>query len=80
MGRNPGQADGKSLQAADKQGDRHHQQEPMDQIRVAQTTALQLENPLLLVAEHQHQVGPRTAVAPELHVPETTAVATGQPQ
>ena len=57
MGRNPDQTDGKSLQAAHQNGDRHYQQEPIDPIR-----------------------GPLTAVAPELHVPETTAVATGQPQ
>lgn len=80
MGRNTGQAEGKSLQAAHQHGDRHYQQEPVDPIRGPQTTALQLEDPGLLAAEHQHQFGPLTAVAPELHVPETTAVATGQPQ
>ena len=32
MGRNPGQADGKSLQAAHQNGDRHYQQEPIDPI------------------------------------------------
>lgn len=57
MGRNPGQTDVKSLQAAHQNGDRQYQQEPIDPIS-----------------------GPLTAVAPELHVPETTAVATGQPQ
>jgi len=78
MGRNPGQVEGKSLQTAHQHGDRNYQQEPIDPIRGPQTTALQLEDPRLLVAEHQ--VGPLTAVAPELHLPETTAVATGQPQ
>ena len=45
------QAVGKSLPAADQHGDRHHQQEPMDPIRVAQTTVLQLNDPRLLVAK-----------------------------
>jgi len=45
------EAHGESLQAAHQHVDRHHQEQPIDTLRVAQATALQLEDPRFLVAE-----------------------------
>ncbi len=45
------EAHGESLQASHQHVDRHHQEQPIDTLRVAQATALQLEDPRFLVAE-----------------------------
>jgi hypothetical protein len=45
------QAHGETLQAARQHGDRHHQQQPIDALRIAQAAALQLEDSRFMVAE-----------------------------
>ena len=59
-----GQSHGESLQTADQHSDRHHQQQPIDARRIAQATALQLEDPRFLIAEQLFAAEP-LAVGPD---------------
>jgi len=45
------EADRITLQMADQDSDRDHQQQPIDPLHFPQTTALELEDPRFLVAE-----------------------------